>query len=130
MIRMNKKAYKWLVMLVAFVVLCAVGKYLKSQYDRQLNLDDFVPVDFSATDVDAVAEKVQNERETVVIKINLNTASAEQLCELEDIGESTAQRIIDFRNDYGGFKNIEEIKLVDGIGEKTYLKISKYLTVE
>jgi len=62
-------------------------------------------------------------------KINLNTATAEELESLPNIGPVMAKRIIEYRNIHGSFYNIEEIKEVKGIGEKTYEKIKALITV-
>ena len=55
--------------------------------------------------------------------VKINTASAEDLDTLEGVGPAIAQRIIDYRNENGGFKSVEEIKLVPGIGDKMFEKI-------
>lgn len=54
--------------------------------------------------------------------ININKATNEQLQELTGVGPSTAGKIISYRESYGGFKTIEDIKNVSGIGEKTFAK--------
>jgi competence protein ComEA len=62
--------------------------------------------------------------------INLNTATLEQLDSLPGIGPAIAQRIIDHRDSVGGFKSIEEITQVSGIGDSTLNKIKDMVTVE
>ncbi len=61
--------------------------------------------------------------------VNINTAGKEELMTLYGIGETKAQRIIDYRNSYGSFQSIEQITAVSGIGEKTFLKNKDRLTV-
>ena len=55
--------------------------------------------------------------------INLNTATVDQLMTLPGIGQKTAERILEYRTKSGGFKKIEELMNVKGIGEKSFLKI-------
>ncbi len=55
--------------------------------------------------------------------INLNTATVDQLATLPGIGQKTAALIIEYRTKSGGFKKIEELMNVKGIGEKSFLKI-------
>lgn len=62
-------------------------------------------------------------------RVNINTASAEELDTLPGIGPAFAQRIIDYREANGPFKSIEEITLVSGIGDATYEKIKDRITV-
>lgn len=62
-------------------------------------------------------------------KININTADATKLQELQGIGPSTAQAIIDYRTQNGNFKTIEDIKEVSGIGEGKYSKIEASICV-
>ena len=58
------------------------------------------------------------EREAADGRINLNTADRETLMTLPGIGEVLAERIVEFREEYGPFAAVEELLLVDGIGEK------------
>jgi competence protein ComEA len=55
--------------------------------------------------------------------IDINTAGIEKLDELPGVGPAIAQKIIDYREKNGGFKDINEIKMVSGIGDKMYEKI-------
>ena len=61
--------------------------------------------------------------------LNLNSATVEQLQKLPGIGPKTAARILDYRQKNGGFKKIEELMNVRGIGEKTFLRMKAQLTV-
>lgn len=62
--------------------------------------------------------------------VNINTATLEELMELDGIGEVKAQAIIDYREEYGYFSSPEEIINVKGIGEKTYEKNKDKIVVE
>lgn len=61
--------------------------------------------------------------------LNLNTATVAQLESLPGIGKSTAERILEYRNKSGGFKKIEDLMNVRGIGEKGFLKLKPLVTV-
>ncbi|MEE4244501.1 MAG: helix-hairpin-helix domain-containing protein [Kangiellaceae bacterium] len=65
-----------------------------------------------------------------ITKVNLNKASAVQIATaMKGIGIKKAEAIIDLRNKLGGFKTIEQILDVKGIGEKTLAKNRMYLTL-
>ena len=61
-------------------------------------------------------------------KININTATQEQLDTLPGIGQSTALKIIEYRKENGKFKKIEDIKQVKGIGEAKFNKLKDLIT--
>jgi len=61
--------------------------------------------------------------------ININFANLSELIQLPGIGNVIAQNIIDYRNKYGQFKSIEELKNVKGIGEKKFEKIKDLISV-
>lgn len=63
-------------------------------------------------------------------KVNLNTASMEELCTLTGIGESRAGSIIAYREQHGGFSAIEEIMQVEGIKEGAFAKIKDKISVQ
>ncbi|MCD7859106.1 MAG: helix-hairpin-helix domain-containing protein [Firmicutes bacterium] len=62
-------------------------------------------------------------------RININTATAEELQALSGIGPVLSQRIVEYRVAHGAFASIEEICNVSGIGEVTFQKIADYITV-
>ena len=62
-------------------------------------------------------------------KVNINTASAEQLDTLPGVGESTAQKIIADREANGPFSSPEDLKRVSGIGDKKYAELADLITV-
>ena len=62
-------------------------------------------------------------------KVSLNNASKDELMTLTGIGESKALAIIEYRNNNGGFKVLEDIMNVSGIGEAAYNKIKDYITL-
>jgi competence protein ComEA len=51
------------------------------------------------------------------VPLNINTATLEQLDELDGIGPTTAQHILDYREEHGGFGSVEELGEVPGIGD-------------
>ena len=61
--------------------------------------------------------------------LNLNTATAAQLEALPGIGAKTAERILEYRQKNGGFKKIEELMNVRGVGEKSFLKLKPLIAV-
>ncbi|MGN0183458.1 MAG: ComEA family DNA-binding protein [Candidatus Ornithomonoglobus sp.] len=79
----------------------------------------------------APASETESEAEMVVDgKININTATAEVLIQLDGIGESTAKKIIDYREAHNGFTDVHELTEVSGIGEKKLEAIIDKICVE
>ncbi len=62
--------------------------------------------------------------------VNLNTATAEELCGLPGIGESRAEAIIAYREAHGGFASTEELMQVSGIKEASYQKLKDKVRTE
>ena len=62
-------------------------------------------------------------------KVNINTASEAQLCEIPGIGATRAAAITTYRQEHGSFHSIEEIMNVSGIKEGTYTKIKDCIKV-
>lgn len=76
--------------------------------------------DYVKKDIASLAEK----------SINLNQAGINELVKLPGIGEKTAEKIIQLRNERGKFKRLEELMDVRGIGEVKFNKIKKFLYIE
>ncbi len=61
--------------------------------------------------------------------VNINTASASMLEGLPGIGKATADRIVEYRQKNGGFKKVEDLMNIRGIGEKSFLKLKPLVMV-
>ena len=84
----------------------------------------------NATGQNATAEKTSaTSKISTGGLLDLNTVTKEQLMTIQGIGEAFADRILDYRESHGGFQSVEELKNIDGIGEKRYAKWSPYFTV-
>ena len=62
--------------------------------------------------------------------ININTASIQELDNLPGVGQSTANKIVNYREENGKFNSIEDIKNVNGIGEKKYEELKNLISIE
>jgi competence protein ComEA len=68
-------------------------------------------------------------RKQVTGKLNLNTATEEQLMLLPTVGPSKAERIIVWRKKNGGFKRVADLRRVKGFGYKTLKRLAPFLDV-
>ncbi|MEA3469586.1 MAG: helix-hairpin-helix domain-containing protein [Thermodesulfobacteriota bacterium] len=75
----------------------------------------------SDSNVSSKASDVKNE------KVNINTASAEELTAIVGVGPKTADSIVAYRKQKGKFKNANDLLNIKGIGEKTLLKMTPQL---
>lgn len=75
-------------------------------------------------------EKMSNGKTKTTTKVNLNTATLEQLDSLPGIGPAIAQRIIDYRKQHGKFTEIEQLKEVKGIGVSKFEQVKDYLCIK
>jgi len=74
------------------------------------------------------SEKTKNSKE--ILKVNINTATSEELQKLPGIGEAMANRIITYRKESGKFNKIEDLKEVSGIGEAKFNNIKSYIYIK
>jgi competence protein ComEA len=62
-----------------------------------------------------------------VPKLSLGAATVEQLDQLDGIGPTLAQRIVEYRTDHGGFRSLSDLREVEGIGEKRFATLREAL---
>ena len=122
------------------------GEYINFDYSEQDSLFSLFKNNFSPEDK-SPNESVDIKREVLELKpldyeqnkkppppeeksININIAGINQLISLPGIGEKTADKIVLLREERGGFKNLEELLDVRGIGEVKFNKIKKFLYIE
>ena len=116
-----KKA-SWIMIGITFSFLCLlIGIFWgRNSSHGYLPMDQII----ASSELEAEATFVPSDG-----KIDLNTASIEQLQLLPGIGQSIAQRIIDYRSAHNGFLMIEELTHINGIGEKKFDQIKDYIKV-
>lgn len=122
------------------------GEYINFDYSEQDSLFSLYKKNFPPSE-NSPNESVDIKQEVLELKpldfeqnkkpplpeeksININKAGINQLISLPGIGEKTAQKILLLRDERGGFKNLEELKDVKGIGEVKFNKIKKFLYIE
>lgn len=118
-----KKA-QWALLAVTAGFLCIlmgmfIGRNIKGSY---LNFPEFLD---AVPATEATINTVPAEKG----KININTATADELTMLPGIGDVYAQRIVDYRQANGPYKTPEDLLNVEGIGTVRLSKIIDYITI-
>ena len=92
------------------------------------NTNDEIIKNSTTTKIIETTEKIDI---TTKIKypININLASVEELLNIKGLGEKKASSIIKYREEHGNYESIENIKKVDGIGDKLFESIKEFITV-
>lgn len=110
----------------------AAGGFLEDAATEAINLAEPVQDGMKIVVPDLTeyaAEQVLSERDSKGL-VNLNTADAEALCTLNGIGASRAEAILAYRKEIGGFKSIEQLMEVAGIGESLFQQIKSSIYIE
>jgi len=113
LINLSKKVFDEMVIIVN-----SKEEVLNSKNSQKI-VDDF----FNNASVNDSSNNIRSK------KVNINTATLEVLTTLSGIGEAKARDIINYRIENGGFKAIEDIMNVSGIGESLFAKIKENITV-
>ena len=101
----------------------SVSEEKNSENNNNININSSVKGQNVKTDRNNVSVMKNNS------KININTANISELKQITGIGESTANKIIDYRENVGKFKKIEDIKEVKGIGDAKYESLKNKITI-
>ena len=88
-----------------------------------------LPAGGGSDDVDHV-EHAAPKRKAVSGKLNLNTATEDQLVMLPGVGPSKAERVVTWRQKHGAFKRVADLRHVKGFGYKTIKKLEPYLDIK
>jgi comEA protein len=99
-------------------------------YEERKLIDSLEALDDSLKAKEYDTDKKIAKDKLTLHSININTASKEKLATLSGIGDKISDRIIKYREEHGGFKKIEEIMNVKGIGKKKFEKMKVYITVK
>lgn len=117
-----------------FEVVKKAGGFTNNADISNVNLAHFVKDGEKIIILPKKAEVIKDKKsEEITIekrKININKADYEDLIALPSIGDKIANRIIEYRKENGEFKDIEELKLIKGIGHKNFKKLKELITVE
>jgi competence protein ComEA len=108
----------------------AAGEYVNQAALVTDGQQVYIPTESEVVSVDPL-EHIQSvsQEKNQEVKVNINTATKEELMTLAGIGEAKANSIISYRQDKGSFKSIEEIKNIEGIKDSVFNKISEFITI-
>ena len=119
-----KKGRVILLSLCALFLSMTLGIFIGRNWD-----DEYIALPQNSTVIVASDDMQSDIEKTDDFRLNINTASKVQLMELPNIGEITAQKIIDYREANGPFQSTDELLKIDGIGQKKLKAIEEYINV-
>lgn len=112
---------------LAYVLEDAQKIYIPSIDDKEEEM--YILEGSGDTEIVSSSGSIENKKEEKLM-VNINTANAIELSQLPGIGNSTALKIINYRNENGKFNSIDDIKNVSGIGESKFNKIKDNIYVK
>ena len=110
---------------LAYVLEDGVKIYIPNKKEK---ITEYI-IESNGNNVIQEGNKTSNTEKGDSDKVNINTATQEELDSLPGIGPSTAQKIINYREENGLFKKIEDIQNVKGIGDSKYSDVKDKITV-
>jgi competence protein ComEA len=118
---MKKQA--WILICITGMFICVlIGVFIGRNFTH-----NYIPVDNA---LQSPTQESTTSTQNNDGKINLNTATEQQLMLLPGVGETTAKKIIEYRTENNGFTTVEDIMNVSGIGEKKFEQMKPYIKVE
>ena len=98
--------------------------------NEEENAGEYVSEESGEEVIQEGSVEAEENTQTTSKVVNINKANQEELMTLPGIGESTAQKIIDYRKENGNFQTIEDIKNVSGIGDSKFNQIKSLIKVK
>ena len=139
----TKKSQLLLALLALLTMVFSIGFFIgrqsipyevAAQTEHAVKQTDELPAQEESDKPDAAAENEAEAEEAaqpeITYPLDLNRATLEELMTLPRIGEKLAQRILDYRAQYGRFSAPEQLMDVEGIGEGTFEGLRDLVTVE
>ena len=119
------------ILLIVALILFAGILFFNAFYKPEATIPSIIYVNENSEKNDEENSSSENTKNNVLNnKININTATEDELSEnLSGVGSAIAKRIVEYREQNGGFSNVEDIKNVSGIGDKMFEKIKDSICI-